>query len=370
MEKINNNQAFSQLDQAYQSYKDEILERVVGIINPDELAGRISRGEISRDQIRELKSEIISRQSFRSYYYPRELSEKIKIKDNYDDKLICSYDGAVYDFQVLPSGDIISSGANGVIVISKRMSDGEFKNKVLVKSGPTALVIHSLPDGRILFGFEDGSIELWAPGDDGDYQHIGLKGVGESVYNICVSHDNRLFCSDVSGKIQAPGKLQWETIGDIEVMVTSMQLLPDRKLVSVGKHGCVDMWIPHDGKFFLKTVSEENEEITNLQVMIDGRIFFTTTDGLINVLEPEDNTLNYNHGFVAKSNNQTFDFQVLSDGRMFSASSEAIWLWELDSNREYKERKLKGIKGITTKLQVLNNGDIVRISGNKLKILK
>ena len=153
-ETVTTNPTPSPLDQAYKRYKDDLRTKITGAVSEEDFVKGIIEESISREKVGELKKQIITPEEFK-YYYPRELPPETKLKRSYSEQKIGRYEGLVNTIQVLPNGEIISGGADGVFCKWKLKTDGsgyEDKPEMIEKCLPSVQTLQVLPNGEIAVG--------------------------------------------------------------------------------------------------------------------------------------------------------------------------------------------------------------------------
>jgi hypothetical protein len=102
---INNSQS-SPLNRVYERYKDEVRQKVLGIIDQSEISRGIMSGEISQKQLDRIKIETSSFEKFESFC--------LSFQDNSNAKIV----------KVLAGNNIVIKGDDGHIYLYEKQPNG------------------------------------------------------------------------------------------------------------------------------------------------------------------------------------------------------------------------------------------------------
>jgi hypothetical protein len=320
MEKITINQTPSPLDQAYQRYKDDLRAKITGAESDQDLVRGIIDNEISREKVGELKKKIITPEDFKSYYYPRELPEGTKLRENYSEREVTRLDARIDALQVLPDGRIVSGDGGGTIYLLTPKDDGSYEEK-RIKKNSRGLALQVLSDGRIFSG-DGGKVYLLTPKDDGSYEEKTVVEYGSNIH--------------------------------------ALRVLPSEKVIVVNAGGICMLTPKDDGSYEEKTVERSMGYITDFRVMSDEKVIIKSTSGIY-LLTPKDDG-SYEEKTVVRGIGSIVDFQILTDGKVITAGTSGIYMWTPKDDGSYEERALvkgRDFVGTISAFQVLPDRSIV-----------
>jgi hypothetical protein len=151
MESLTTNPTPSPLDQAYQRYQNDLKTRITGAESEQELMKGIIEGKISREKVRELKSEMVSVDEFKTFY-PKESLVGREIKETYNSSsIVYEHPVEVSGIQSLSHGTIVFSDKGDNLFRLKQQSDGKYMKELIHHCDSFILGFQVLSDGRIFY---------------------------------------------------------------------------------------------------------------------------------------------------------------------------------------------------------------------------
>jgi hypothetical protein len=220
MESLTTNSTPSPLDQAYKRYQNDLRARVTGVESEPDFIKGIVEGTIPREKVRELKSEMVSVEEFKTFY-PKEFLVGKEIKDYYEfaDKLY-EHPVEISQVQALDDGNIVFSDKGDNIFKLIKRPGGGYISELVHQCDSHIFGFQALSDGRFLYlgGDYSGDVkdlyELVANKDalplvvDGNvknnYKEVSLVPdfVGEIVSFQCIM-GNKVYVATKKGNIRA-----------------------------------------------------------------------------------------------------------------------------------------------------------------------
>ncbi|MHA7840822.1 MAG: WD40 repeat domain-containing protein [Gammaproteobacteria bacterium] len=256
-----------------------------------------------------------------------------------EDKLptaLKAHTGAVYTFQVLMDGSVLSGSSDNTLRHWKQESDGEWACASVLK-GHTGWVnaLQVLPDGSMLSGSNDTTLRHWMYKDDEGW--------------VCV-----------------------EVLEGHTGYVEALQVLPDGSVVSGSSDWTLCHWVRSDeGEWACASVLKGHTGWVNvLQVLPDGSVLSGSDDSTLRHWVREDNGDWVCASILQGHTGSVYALQVLPDGSVLSGSDDSTlchW-FRSDEGSWACTSILRGHTDAVRVIQVLPDGGV--LSGSKDKTLR
>ena len=214
----------------------------------------------------------------------------------------------------LPDGRVVSVGDDGEIMAWDRMNPGapgirigrhdslgisstghSFGEPLRHVINGGALSVVSLEDGRLVTGGGDGMVRLWHPGDpasDGftlgrhtsDVTGLELLPDGRIV-SMGRFRDSRIAERARVWNPEHPDQAEAE-FGPADALMRQIAVLPEGQIVSGGPHGALLLWSPTSGASQPTTLGRLDFDMVSLAVLDDGRVAVGEECGTITIWDP------------------------------------------------------------------------------------
>jgi hypothetical protein len=383
MESLTTNPTPSPLDQAYQRYKDDLRTKITGAESDQDLVRGIIDNEVSREKVSELKKKIITLEDFKMCYYPRELSEGFRLKEEYtEDVLVGRHDPEIIgngsvDFsefisglEVTKQGDIVSAGCDCNVFLWKKRNGQDYTRFQVAGNKSMIGGIKILPGGGDIVSIDwDGFTNKWVNRQGGIFQKSFVSGVNDLLNLLDTLPDGSIFsCSSRSvyfSENLSDGTYQNRKILSTTDRIDQIQALPDGQVV-IAKNGSLWNLKKYSDSFLLgdQIVKYEDNYVRHFQALSNGDIYVARQGG-IDIFRK----LNGKYEKFAENSLKNSRFQVLNTGSLVYQDEYLMHFCDITPEGKFLEKGSKKIKGADV-FRVLPDASIVYGSGDEIRIIK
>jgi len=399
---------------------EEISEPQEPIISPEELSADliarermhlfaiqrlISGSTISNDEKRKKFGELDELSEFLSgsklsrdpFFYPDEML-MTEEKENYhlEQEIESKYSNeSNWKIHAIPNGDIVAGKADGSVSIFHPDLNGKSKewSEEFVADLPENRQIYALkalPDGRIMVGYEFGSLVIYSRGKDDDWESevivSEIKSKRRDTRSINILSDGGIVIHRSDSSISVYKKIQ-DTWAEEEVSkpsgtsqtfngIKDIQVLPDGLIVTLDSRGTVFI-LTRDKKGWQKELFHAKGKGSEINCSIQ-----TFPDGRIVVSRGRQPIVIYNKAKTGWKK-ETVDrgrekdaairsLRTLPDGRIIAGTYSGLIVLYKKTTDGWQEEIIQEETGSLTDgvhaIQALPDGRFVAACGNKIRV--
>jgi WD40 repeat protein len=179
------------------------------------------------------------------------------------------------------------------------------------------------PDGTVYSGSMDKMIRAWS-GEDGTHIRT-LSGHGGAISSFAVGSNDKLYSGSADRTVRVWSTRDGAHIQTLEGHTKAVVALlwgSDGRVYSASWDGTIRVWSGDDGAH-LQTLEGHTESVTSMVWGPDGKLYSGSFDGTIRVWSDSGTT-------IFKTTESTIQNLAWSDGNLFAALKEKIWMWSSD----------------------------------------
>ena len=217
--------------------------------------------------------------------------------------------GWISAVQALPEGRIVTAGSPEDLCVWTKDDDTTWNGEVLRGHSGEVHCFQALSDGTIVSGSHDKTIRVWSKVRHGEWEHVVIEVVKWPINSLHVVDGDTIVAGTHRGGVyvcQRPRGGGWssERVGEQAGRICSIQALSDGRIVSASFDGTIQIatkkmvggnllttlspWRTLKAEWSCEILQANDESVTGIQVLPDGRIVSGGSDGIIRVWDGEE----------------------------------------------------------------------------------